>query len=414
MGAGEGETVEGLREQARMTDLAERPSAYAGPIDAKRRRVATPPLSVRHKPQPQSSGAPVRRGLPAPAFPLTRILVVTDAWLPQVNGVVRSIEALVREAPALGVEITILAGNEFRTAPLPTYPQVRVALTRPGAVRRRIEELNPDFIHIATEGPLGLCAWFACRRAGRSFTTCYHTRLPEYLAVRRMAPSKLVYALLRRFHNGGSGMMVSTDTLGRELDKRGFVRLMHWSHGVDCDLFRPRAASIFPFPRPIFLTCARVAIEKNLDAFLSLDLPGSKVVIGDGPARKTLQKRFPRAHFVGEMHGERLAAAYASGDVFVFPSLTDTFGLVLLEALASGLPVAANPVTGPLEVIGDSGAGVLDENLGRAALAALSIPRELARARALTFSLSESARQFVDNVFAAHWDNVCEPRRAAP
>ena len=192
--------------------------------------------------------------------------------------------------------------------------------------------------------------------------------------------------------------------------RRGFVRLMRWSHGVDCDLFRPRAASIFEFPRPIFLTCARVAIEKNLDAFLSLDLPGSKVVVGDGPARKKLQTRFPGAHFVGEMRDERLAAAYASADVFVFPSLTDTFGLVLLEALASGLPVAANPVVGPLDVIGDSGAGVLDANLGRAALAALSIPRELARARALTFSLSESARQFVDNVFAAHWaaawDNV--------
>ena len=345
-----------------------------------------------------------------PAFPLTRILIITDAWLPQINGVVRSIEALVREAPALGVEITVLAASEFRTVPLPTYPQVSVAVTRPGAVRRRIEKLKPDFIHIATEGPLGLCAWFACRRAGRSFTTCYHTRFPEYLAARRVAPSRFVYALLRRFHNAGSGMMVSTETLGRELDSRGFVRLMRWSHGVDCDLFRPRAASIFEFPRPIFLTCARVAIEKNLDAFLSLDLPGSKVVVGDGPARKKLQTRFPGAHFVGEMRDERLAAAYASADVFVFPSLTDTFGLVLLEALASGLPVAANPVVGPLEVIGDSGAGVLDANLGRAALAALSIPRELARARALTFSLSESARQFVDNVFAAHWaphwDNV--------
>jgi glycosyltransferase involved in cell wall biosynthesis len=340
---------------------------------------------------------------------LTRILIITDAWRPQINGVVRSIEALVREAPALGIEIKVLAANEFCTVPLPTYPQVRVAVTRPGAVRRRIEDLNPDFIHIATEGPLGLCAWFACRRAGRSFTTCYHTRFPEYLAARRVAPSRFVYALLRRFHNAGSGMMVTSETLGRELDTRGFVRLMRWSHGVDCDLFRPRAASVFEFPRPIFLTCARVAIEKNLDAFLSLDLPGSKVVVGDGPARKKLQRRFPGAHFVGEMRDERLAAAYASADVFVFPSLTDTFGLVLLEALASGLPVAANPVVGPLDVIGDSGAGVLDANLGRAALAALSIPRDLARARALTFGLSESARQFVDNVFAAHWDNVCDP-----
>jgi glycosyltransferase involved in cell wall biosynthesis len=204
-------------------------------------------------------------------------------------------------------------------------------------------------------------------------------------------------------------MMVSTDTLGRELDTRGFVRLMRWSHGVDCDLFRPRATNIFELPRPIFLTCARVAIEKNLDAFLSLDLPGSKVVVGDGPARKKLEARFPGARFVGEMRDERLAAAYASADVFVFPSLTNTFGLVLLEALASGLPVAANPVVGPLEVIGDNGAGVLDTNLRRAALAALSIPREVARARALSFSLSESARQFVESVFAAHWAAIGDP-----
>ena len=340
---------------------------------------------------------------------MTRILIITDAWLPLINGVVRSIEGLVREAPALGVEIQVLSPNEFRTVPLPTYPQVRVAITWPGAVRRRIDKLKPDFIHIATEGPLGLCAWFACRRAGRSFTTCYHTRFPEYLAARGVAPSRLVYALLRRFHNAGSGMMVSTDTLRHELAARGFVRLMRWSHGVDCDLFRPRAASIFELPRPIFLTCARVAIEKNLDAFLSLDLPGSKVVVGDGPATKKLQTRFPGAYFVGEMRDERLAAAYASADVFVFPSLTDTFGLVLLEALASGLPVAAHPVVGPIDVIGDSGAGVLDANLGRAALAALAIPGELARARALTFSPSESARQFVENVFAVHR----APRRRA-
>jgi Glycosyl transferases group 1 len=217
----------------------------------------------------------------------------------------------------------------------------------------------------------------------------------------------------RFYYNGGNPYVLSDETLGRELNTRGFIRLMRWTRGVDCNLFRPRAASIFEFPRPIFLTCSRVAVEKNLEAFLSLDLPGSKVVIGDGPARRKLQRRFPGAHFVGEMRDEKLAAAYASADVFVFPSLTDTFGLVLLEALASGLPVAANPVVGPLDVIGDSGAGVLDANLGRAALAALSIPKELARVRALTFSLSESARQFVENVFAAHWDNIRQPRLAA-
>ena len=210
----------------------------------------------------QSGGVHIRPDVTVPVCPLIRILIVTDAWLPQVNGVVRSIEALVREAPSLGVEIQILSADGFHTVPLPTYPQMRVAVTWPRAVRRRIEELKPDFIHIATEGPLGLCAWFACRRTGRPFTTCYHTRFPEYLAARRVAPRRFVYALLRRFHNAGAGMMVSTETLGAELDKRGFVRLMRWSRGVDCNLFRPRATSIFEFPRPIFLTCARVAVEK--------------------------------------------------------------------------------------------------------------------------------------------------------
>jgi glycosyltransferase involved in cell wall biosynthesis len=332
---------------------------------------------------------------------LKRILIVTDAWLPQVNGVVRSIEALVRDAPSLGVEIVVLAPTEFRTVPLPIYPEVRLALTRPRALQRRIEELKPDFIHIATEGPLGICAWIACRRAARPFTTCYHSRFPEYIAARRIAPSGLIYKLLRWFHNVGDGMMVATETLERELHARGFARLMRWSRGVDCNLFRPHATSVFDLPRPIFLTCARVAVEKNLDAFLSLELPGSKVVVGEGPARKRLQKRFPSAHFLGAMHDEALAAAYASADVFVFPSVTDTFGLVLLEALASGLPVAAYPVNGPLDVIGDSGAGVLDTNLARAALEALAIPREVARARALTYSLEASARQFVDNIFKA-------------
>ena len=208
-------------------------------------------------------------------------------------------------------------------------------------------------------------------------------------------------------------MMVSTETLGRELNTRGFIRLMALDARRRLQPFSTACREYFRLPRPIFLTCSRVAVEKNLEAFLSLDLPGSKVVIGDGPARRKLQRRFSGAHFVGEMRDEKLAAAYASADVFVFPSLTDTFGLVLLEALASGLPVAANPVVGPLDVIGDSGAGVLDGNPGRAALAALSIPKELARARALTFSLSESARQFVENVFAAHWDNIRQPRLAA-
>jgi glycosyltransferase involved in cell wall biosynthesis len=333
---------------------------------------------------------------------LTRILIVTDAWEPQVNGVVRTIEALLREAPALGVDLDVLTSIGFRTVPVPTYGQLRVALTRPGVIARRIDALKPDFVHIATEGPLGVCAWIACRRAGRPFTTAYHTRFPEYLAARRIAPRSLTYAMLRRFHNAGVGMMVASPTIGRELSARGFARVMRWSRGVDCSHFHPRPARVFDLPRPIFLTCSRVAEEKNLGAFLALDLPGSKVVVGEGPARRKLQRRFPQAHFAGELQGAALAAAYASADAFVFPSLSDTFGLVLLEALASGLPVAAFPVAGPLDVIGDSGAGVLDDDLEWAARAALAIPREKARAHALTFSLAASARQFVDNVYAAH------------
>ncbi|MBV8428181.1 MAG: glycosyltransferase family 1 protein [Hyphomicrobiales bacterium] len=343
---------------------------------------------------------------------MTRILIVTDAWAPQVNGVVRSLENLVREAPRLGVDIAMLTPETFRTVPLPTYPEVRVAMTRPGVVAERIEGAEPDYIHIATEGPLGLCARLACLRSGRPFTTSYHTRFPEYLAARFIAPARLTYRMMRRFPNSGAGVMVATATLERELAARGFMRLMRWSRGVDAQVFRPRAESIFDMPRPIFLSCGRLAVEKNLGAFLSLDLPGSKLVIGDGPERRALETRFPNARFAGALQGEALAAAYASGDVFVFPSLTDTFGIVLLEALACGLPVAAYPVAGPLDVLGGSGAGVLDNDLRKAALAALDIPRERARAHALTFSWESSTRQFVDNVQSAHAKDARFARRS--
>jgi glycosyltransferase involved in cell wall biosynthesis len=206
--------------------------------------------------------------------------------------------------------------------------------------------------------------------------------------------------------------MVATASLERELAGRGFKRLMRWSRGVDAELFRPRDAAIFDLPRPIFLTCGRLAVEKNLGAFLALDLPGSKVVVGDGPARRALEARFPLAHFTGALHGERLAEAYSSADVFVFPSLTDTFGIVLLEALASGLPVAAFPVNGPVDVIGESGAGVLAADLRQAALAALDIPKEKARAHALTFSWDACARQFIDNVLNAHARDARYARRS--
>ncbi|MDJ1158504.1 glycosyltransferase family 1 protein [Chelatococcus sp. SYSU_G07232] len=331
-----------------------------------------------------------------------RVLVATDAWRPQVNGVVRSLENLAEEAPALGADLSFLTPDCFRTVALPTYREIRLAMATPCAARRAIERFGPDYVHIATEGPIGLATRRVCLADGRPFTTSYHTRFPEYLSARLPVPERWSYAWLRRFHNAGAGTMVSTSTLERELASRGFRHLMRWTRGVDAELFRPRAGSVIDAPRPILLYVGRVAVEKNVAAFLALDLPGTKVVVGDGPARASLEAAHPDARFLGVRSGAELAAIYASADVFVFPSLTDTFGIVLLEALASGLPVAAFPVAGPLDVIGDSGCGVLDADLGRAVRAALAIPREGCRAYALSFTWRESARQFLDNVRLAH------------
>jgi glycosyltransferase involved in cell wall biosynthesis len=244
-----------------------------------------------------------------------------------------------------------------------------------------------------------------CVRGGLLFTTSYHTQFPDYLAARAPVPRSLTYAALRWFHNSGNGTMVATTSLADELRRRGFNNIMRWSRGVDHALFRPRPTSVLDLPRPIFLTVGRLAVEKNIDAFLALELPGSKVVVGDGPAREDLQARYPDATFLGMQTGEDLAAVYASADVFVFPSRTDTFGIVLLEAMASGLPVAAYPVTGPRDVIGDSAAGVLDDDLAAACGRALRVPREAPRAFALTYTWAESARQFLGNVQAARRRN---------
>ncbi len=330
-----------------------------------------------------------------------RIVVATDAWHPQVNGVVRSIEAVATEAQRLGASVAFLTPDGFTSVSLPTYPDIRLAVALPSAVERRVAALRPDHIHIATEGPLGLSVRALCRRAHVPFTTSYHTQYPDYLAARAPVPRRLTYAALRWFHNGGAGTMVSTPSVAEQLRGRGFRNLMRWSRGVDTDLFRPRSHSVLDLPRPIFLYVGRVAVEKNLDAFLSLDLPGSKVVVGDGPARRRLQDRFPGAVFLGVRTGEALARVYASADAFVFPSRTDTFGIVLLEALASGLPVAAYPVPGPRDVVGDSEAGVLDEDLGRACRGALAVQPGEARAFALRHTWAESARQFIDNVTRA-------------
>lgn len=342
---------------------------------------------------------------------MTRITVVTDAWHPQVNGVVRSIERTNAELVAMGAHVTMVTPDLFRTLPLPSYPEIRVAISTYRRVAREIERGQPSYVHIATEGPLGLKARAWCRRHGMPYTTSYHTRFPEYVAARLPVPQSWLYALVRRFHNGGAGCMVATDTLAAELSARGFRNLMRWGRGIDAELFRPRPAedSVFDLPRPIFLNVGRVAVEKNLEAFLDLDLPGSKVVVGDGPQRASLAKRYPDVHFAGIKVGEDLARAYASADVFVFPSRTDTFGNVLLEALASGLPVAAYPVMGPLDVLGDSDAGLLDEDLRAACLGALALDRSAARELALKFSWRRAALQFLDNIRLANGETLDSP-----
>src|SRR5271165_3734759 len=330
-----------------------------------------------------------------------RILIATDAWSPQVNGVVRSLQSLAAYARKLGPEIEFLTPEGFRTFPLPTYPSIRCGIPTSREIARRIEIAAPDCLHIATEGPIGQVVRRYCLAQEISFTTSYMTRFPEYVSARLPVPLSWSYALLRRFHAAASVTMVSTRSLIEELGSRGFAHLAMWTRGVDIDLFSPEHPAAIDLPRPIFVSVGRLAVEKNLAAFLALDLPGSKVVIGDGPQAGELQRRFPDAHFLGQLEGETLAAHLAAADVFVFPSKTDTFGVVQLEALACGVPVAAYPVPGPSDVIGKNPVGVLHEDLRTACLGALQISRDACRAFALTRSWENSAREFVGHVHRA-------------
>lgn len=344
-----------------------------------------------------------------------RILVATDAWRPQINGVVHSLEQTAIALREEGVaQLEFLTPQGFRTLPMPTYPDIKLALASWGAIARRIEASGAEHIHIATEGPIGFATRRYCLTHKRIFTTSYHTRFPEYIAQRIPIPERWTYAALRRFHAPAAAVLVPTATIRDELTRRGFARVEVWSRGVDHQLFRPRATSVLNLPRPIFLCVGRVAVEKNLNALLALKLPGSTVIVGDGPARAALQRQYPHAHFLGSRSGEALAEIFASADVFVFPSRTDTFGIVLIEALASGLPVAAFPVAGPLDVIGDSGAGVLSEDLGGACMAALQIPRAVARAHSLQFTWSESARQFFDIILTSRGERKVPARELEP
>lgn len=327
-----------------------------------------------------------------------RVLIATDAWHPQVNGVVRTLTSLAASARSLGVEVDFLTPEGFRSFALPTYSNLRLAIPKRREIARRIQAASPDAIHIATEGTIGVSVRAYCLRHDLPFTTSYTTRFPEYISARFPIPESWSYAVLRHFHSAATVTMVSTVSLMSELRRRGFQNLGMWTRGVDTDLFAPHRALPQDLPRPIFLTAGRVAVEKNLEAFLSLDLPGSKVVIGDGPQEEELKRRFPQAVFLGLRSGTELAGLMASADVFVFPSLTDTFGVVQLEALACGVPVAAFPVTGPKDVISNNPIGALNDDLRIACLDALKMSREACRAFALTRSWETSARQFIDHV----------------
>lgn len=333
-------------------------------------------------------------------FEPSRILIISDAWEPQVNGVVRTLRVTSATLRAMGKVVEIIGPDKFKTVAMPSYPEIRLALFPKRKLARMIEAFQPDALHIATEGPLGIAARAYAMRNGLQFTTSFHTRFAEYLEARTKIPACLTYIWLRRFHAAASGVMVATISLRDELARRGFKNLHIWSRGVDLDMFHPTPALDWSFPRPIFAYVGRVAVEKNLRAFLSLNLPGSKLIVGDGPQRKALAQEFPEAHFVGAKHGKDLAEAYAGADVFVFPSKTDTFGLVVVEALASGLPVAAYPVTGPKDILADAQppVGALSEDLRTACLDALKVNRADCRPYAERFSWQACTERFLKNL----------------
>lgn len=332
-----------------------------------------------------------------------RILIVSDAWTPQVNGVVRTLLTLVGKLRERGHQVLTLTPDAFRTVPCPTYPEIRLAVLPGRRVAQALEAFRPEAVHIATEAPLGWAARAACLRRGIPFTTAFHTKFPEYVHARFGVPVAWSYALMRHFHAPSKALMVATQGIEDELAAWGLKNIRRWTRGVDTTLFRPRPKTLFAgLPRPVFLYTGRVAVEKNIAAFLGLDLPGSKVVVGDGPQLATLKAAHPEVTFCGARHGSDLAEHFASADVFVFPSLTDTFGLVLLEALASGLPVAAFPVAGPVDVIagasGPDGVGILARDLRAAALGALDIPSDRCRTFAETRSWETSVDQFLCNL----------------
>ncbi len=326
-----------------------------------------------------------------------RILIVTDAWEPQVNGVVRTLQATIAELRAAGHEVGVISPDQFRSLPCPSYPEIRLAFAGWRKVGRHIRAFAPQAIHISTEGPLGLAARRWCLKHNFPFTTAYHTRFPEYVAARLPLSPAFVWRFIRWFHRPARNIMVATRSLGRELADQGLGQTMMWERGVDHALFHPDRAphpDYANLPRPIQLYVGRVAVEKNIGAFLNLDRSGTKVIVGEGPALAALKDQHPDALFLGKLGGDALASAYSGADVFVFPSRTDTFGLVVIEALSCGTPVAAYPVPGPGDIIRD-GAGALDEDLGRAIDTALTCDRDDAAALGARYSWAGCTAQFV-------------------
>jgi glycosyltransferase involved in cell wall biosynthesis len=323
---------------------------------------------------------------------------VTDAWRPQTNGVVKTLSTTADGLRALGHDVHVIEPNQFKTFPCPTYPEIRLAWLPYGRVSALLEEFGPDAIHIATEGTLGTAARKWCLRRRFPFTTSYHTQFPEYVRARLPIPLSVSYAHLRRFHSAAARTMVATPAMQRLLESRGLKNIVRWTRGVDVSLFRPRSKEFLDYSRPISMYVGRVAVEKNIEAFLQADLPGTKVIVGDGPARAELEAQYPRAKFVGYKFGEELASHVAAADVFVFPSRTDTFGLVLLEAMACGVPVAAFPVTGPIDVVTQGVTGVLNSDLRAATLAALRLDPAQCRAYALGNTWEAATRQFLSHL----------------
>jgi glycosyltransferase involved in cell wall biosynthesis len=325
-------------------------------------------------------------------------MIVTDAWFPQTNGVVRTLATTAEWLGRFGHDVRMLTPRDFRSIACPTYPEIRLSLLPRRLVERSIAEFSPDALHIATEGPLGLAARRYCLRRRMRFTTSYHTQFPQYLRARFPIPIAFTYWALQRFHGAAARCMVSTPSVRKELQGRGFGNLASWRRGVDTELFKPGPKEFLKLPRPIAVYVGRVAVEKNVEAFLRMPWKGSKLVIGDGPERARLQSLYPEATFTGFRFAADLAAHLAAADVMVFPSVTDTFGLVNLEAMACGVPVAAYPVNGPIDVVADGVTGALDADLGKAALRALTVDPAACRANAVRCGWDASSREFEGNL----------------